>query len=114
MSATLIQRERWVCLTCRKMFRPRYVAHDARDEAAFVRHARRSVVCPECRAPMHPVGRYFKPPKQSNLKQWEKVRRLLAAGVNFSGYEGRLPKRLSEVDAYLAEREDAKSGRDGR
>ena len=62
-----VQRERWVCLDCRKMFRP-YLAHDA---AAAERRAQAEpslpMLCPQCRRPMQCVGRYFKPPKQRDM-----------------------------------------------
>lgn len=89
-----IQRQRWVCFHCRKMFRPGY---------AHVENARTDATCPDCKAPMRRIGRYFQPPRRHDRKQWEKVRRLLDAGITFDGYQGRPPKRLSEVDAFLRE-----------
>ena len=107
-----VQRERWVCFHCRKMFRPRY-AHDA---AAAVRRQQEAagntarMLCPDCRQPLHRIGRYFKPPRRRDVKQWEKVRLLVEGGVDFYGYAPHPPKRLSEVAAYLAENHRTSKG----
>jgi hypothetical protein len=104
-----VQRERWVCLDCRKMFRP-YLAHGAvplgRRAKAGTQHAPSlaAAPCPQCRQPMQRVGRYFKPPKQRNIKQWAKVRLLIAHGVDFHGWQAaRPPQRPSEAAAYVNE-----------
>jgi hypothetical protein len=88
------QRQRWVCLTCRKMFRP-YLAHGPEAQ----RLAERVTACPQCRLPMRAVGRYFQPPRREAVAQWRKVAALLDAGVTFDGYQPRPPKRPSEVKA---------------
>jgi hypothetical protein len=53
------------------------------------------------------MGRTFKAPKMAAADQWKKVQRLWEAGFRFfgSGAHGgpALPKRLQEVDAFIAD-----------
>ena len=39
--------------------------------------------CAECGGPTHNLGRHFKAPRKSDLRQWEKIRFLLAHGFRF-------------------------------
>ena len=104
-----VQRERWVCFGCRKMFRP-YLAHGSAAETR--RRAVNGAVppCPDCNAPMRRIGRYFKPPRLADVRQWEKVRLLLAHGIDFNGHQGRPPARLSEVADFLERRAPRSEG----
>jgi len=81
------------CFICRKSYKRRVNNVDIKHH------------CPECNNEMYAMGRSFKAPKTSDLKQWKKVQLLYAEGFRFvgSGYhEGEnLPKSLSEVDAFL-------------
>lgn len=103
-----IQRERWVCFHCRKMLRP-YLAHGPEADARRAAHAV-PPSCPDCHTPMRRIGRYFKAPRRADVKQWEKVRLLLAHGIDFNGYQGRPPARLSEVADFLERRAPRSEG----
>ncbi len=58
---------------------------------------------------MHNLGKDFKPPKQINVKQWQKVERLFEAGITFHSCgcqgPGPRPSTLHEVVPFLAELE---------
>ncbi len=69
-----VYRDHHVCFDCRKMFRP----HKLEDY-------RSPMQCPECRNPLHDMGRDFRPPKQANKKQWEKAKLLYSNGLTFHG-----------------------------
>lgn len=58
-------RTNWACLDCQHVGSP--------DNAA--------PTCPRCRKPMTHMGINFKPPRKGRKSQWEKVRRLSAAGL---------------------------------
>ena len=62
--------------------------------------------CPQCGNELEYMGRSFKAPKQKDIKQWEKVRRLIEAGFIFFSYRcfpeaESLPETLQEVDAFI-------------
>jgi len=82
------------CFRCRKSFKIR-----PRKE--------RSATCPHCGDVICEMGRSFRAPKGSDEEQWEKVRRLHAAGFRFFSYRSvdgpSLPSRLSDVAAFVAE-----------
>ncbi len=66
-----------------------------------------SCACPECGGPISVMGRSFKAPKKSDDEQWEKVKRLYAAGFRFESYRSfpgvePLPERLAEVDDFIS------------
>ncbi len=44
--------------------------------------------CPECGAPLRPMGRDFKAPRRGDLRGWDKVRAAWSAGRRF----GKLPR----------------------
>jgi len=58
---------------------------------------------------MHNLGKDFKPPKQTDVKQWQKVERLFEAGITFHSCgcqgPGPRPATLKDVDMFLAELE---------
>jgi hypothetical protein len=47
------------------------------------------------------AGRAFRTPKQTDLKQWQKVRLLMEAGFRFYQNGGPKPAKLREVPAFL-------------
>lgn len=62
--------------------------------------------CPECRAPLAIMGRTFRTPRKADDDQWEKVRRLWAAGFRFWSYRSfpdaePLPDKLNQVDEFI-------------
>jgi hypothetical protein len=60
---------------------------------------------------MHNLGKDFKPLKQKDVKQWQKVERLFEAGITFHSCgcpgPGPRPATLQEVEPFLAELEQA-------
>ena len=62
--------------------------------------------CPRCGRKLYHLGRSFRAPKSGDAEQWEKVRRLVAAGFRFFSYRSydcpKLPDRLRDVDAFIA------------
>jgi hypothetical protein len=83
----------FACFACRKSFKRAIRWGDAQRK------------CPHCGATAVRLDRKFKPPAQDDVKQWERVRRLYNAGIDF--YRGPLPERLADVDDFLAARERA-------
>ena len=81
------------CFSCRKSFK-------MSPRAEF--QAR----CPNCGGLAMEMGRSFKAPPQSDVQQWEKVRRLYVAGFRFRSYRSNddppYPDTLAEVDAFIA------------
>ncbi len=80
-----------VCFVCRVGFKRPVVVEGAKHK------------CPNCGGEAHEMGRYFRMPRKGDAKQWEKVRRLWAAGYRFymSTCDNAYPDRLSEVDAFI-------------
>jgi DNA-directed RNA polymerase subunit RPC12/RpoP len=80
------------CFNCRKSFK---ITPRASHRAA----------CPNCGGVLSQMGRSFKAPASRNRAQWEKVKRLYAAGFRFSCYRShcapKLPLKLSEVEAFV-------------
>lgn len=65
-----------------------------------------AAICPECRAPLHWMGRAFRVPKKNDEEQWARVRALWLAGFRFLGDTGRreaepYPERLHDVDDFV-------------
>jgi hypothetical protein len=87
----------FACFTCRKSFKRAARPGDVERK------------CPHCGGTAVRLDRKFKPPAQDDVKQWEKVRRLYSAGIDF--YRGPLPQRLADVDGFLAAREAAAEAR---
>lgn len=81
------------CFSCRKSFKQ--PVEDSEIER----------VCPECGTQIYEMGRSFKPPKSSDLKQWKKVRLLYAEGFRFFGCGSRsgekLPEKLIDLEKFL-------------
>ena len=98
----------FACFRCRKVFKKPPVDGNAE---VLRHHGRRdeAQICPECRGPMAYMGHDFKAPRRNDLEQWEKVKRLVEAGIVFepctccgeTHYGEAPPKALREVDAFL-------------
>ncbi len=112
----------YACFECRKTFKQPF-----RLEPVFEMTSRGvgyragqnliptgSVQCPQCKKPMHHMGHDFKAPKQSNLKQWEKVRQLAMAGFVYTscgcGGPGERPRHLREVPEFLHQHQRLSEG----
>lgn len=69
-------------------------------------------LCPHCRKPLTHMGVNFKPPRKGNKRQWEKIRRMVEAGMRFNYGCGCSPGRYGrycEVDHPVKTLSDAKS-----
>jgi predicted RNA-binding Zn-ribbon protein involved in translation (DUF1610 family) len=86
----------FACFDCRKSFKQRL---------SFSRQANKFLTCPECGKAMWEMGRQFKAPKQSDVKQWRKVEFLVRKGITFHtqrNYKFRnMPKVLREVVPFV-------------
>jgi hypothetical protein len=86
----------FVCFVCRRSFKRSAVD---RDEAT----------CPVCRSKTVRLSRKFKPPPQSDVKQWAKVEALVELGFRFEtihdGHGGivRYPSTERGIPAFVAE-----------
>jgi hypothetical protein len=64
--------------------------------------------CPHCRVEMVDLGRDFRAPRKAATAQWEKVRRLVTAGLRFDSCgcsgPGYRPRTLSDVKSQLRQR----------
>ena len=72
-------KERWVCFTCRKMFR---VLRRVDNPKPGVKPESPKRVCPECGALMDNIGGYFAPPPRSERRTWEAASLVAAAGYH--------------------------------
>jgi hypothetical protein len=64
--------------------------------------------CPECAGKLHWLGRTFRTPKRSDIKQWKKIEILRQAGFLFhSHWGGALPDTLKEAQAFIVEQQAA-------
>ncbi len=81
----------YACFKCRLSFKRRPLA-------VGQIHA-----CPTCGGETFEMGRYFRAPKRTDLKQWRKVQLLWTAGYRFNGRTKGppFPARLSEVEAFI-------------
>lgn len=77
----------YACFHCRKSFKR------ASKSAAVL-------PCPQCGRPSIGLTRKFKPPKQSDSKQWAKVEALVRHGFLFWSIGEPYPDTLQEVDAF--------------
>jgi len=83
------------CFSCRKSFKR-------------VPQNEMVVICPQCGAPSAEMGRSFKAPRKSEIKQWQKVEWLWNAGYRFHTNTGRhdvvpYPDKLSGVEQFIAD-----------
>lgn len=85
----------YACLTCRKAFK----RHNDPDAL--------TMACPECGGSAHRTSRKFKPPRRTDVRQWEKVRFLLEHGFRFfsvrdsDGKYVQYPKTLEEARTFV-------------
>ena len=109
--AQVIYKQHYACFGCRKGFKWPQDAHRPVPPGAPSPRPQRPVtparvVCPQCAEPMASLGRDFKPPKQTDERQWRKVELLFLHGITFhscgcSG-PGARPATLRELPAFLA------------
>lgn len=70
-----------ICLSCRKGFKVGYTFKDAKSSLLYQDPGQS--LCPECGQPMEKMGRDFKVPAKSDIKQWAKVELLSKHGFRF-------------------------------
>ncbi|MDB6026854.1 MAG: hypothetical protein JWM68_3077 [Verrucomicrobiales bacterium] len=92
----------FACFDCRKVFK-----HEA---ARYEEHL--LPPCPQCRCPMTWMGRAFKAPRSSNIKQWHKVELLARSGFKFWSNAGRYPDTLQEAREFIESRRKLSDGAD--
>jgi hypothetical protein len=107
-------KDHFACFTCRKSFKKPSVEDGAERFDVEIGEPI-AIKCPQCRGEMVDLGLDFKPPKQSDKRQWEKVRILFDHGVTFHscgcGGPGFRPKELRDVASFL---KDNRSQNDGQ
>ncbi len=84
----------FACFDCRKNFKKPFVPD-------------RSYKCPQCSKQLAHMGKSFKAPRKTELKQWEKVRRLWSAGYRFHTVQRpqqvpAFPEKLRDVESWIA------------
>ncbi len=81
----------YACFACRLSFKRR-LAKEGQTHA-----------CPTCGAETSEMGRYFRAPKRTDVKQWRKIQLLWIAGYRFNGRSKGppFPARVSEVEAFI-------------
>ena len=72
-------KERWVCFSCRKMFR---ILRQVEDAKPGVKPDSPIRICPECGTEMHNIGGFFAPPPRSELRRWQAAALVAAAGYH--------------------------------
>ena len=74
---TATNRVHFACFACRKAFKQRGSSNWDRNVPE------RPFPCPNCKAPMARLGRYFKAPRQRAIAAWQEVERLYSEGARF-------------------------------
>ena len=97
-------KDHYACFECRKAFKQSNIL-DLPKQRRPRRGEKTTVLCPQCRNPMHNMGHAFKAPRQNATKQWKKVETLIAHGIRFDYYgwagPGYRPATLREVERFL-------------
>ena len=95
----------FACFACRKSFKQLWTRSEG-----HVREPR----CPDCGLKMWEMGRQFKAPKRSNLKQWRKVEALVRSGITFHRQRVSdlmpFPAVLREVASFVRRVRDKSDG----
>lgn len=87
----------FACFACRKSFKQHMMA------SQLDKHEPK---CPQCGDKMSMMGRAFKAPKHTNIKQWRKVELLVKNGFLFNpkSHHGKRPETLREAKAFVENR----------
>ena len=83
----------FACFACRKCFKKRFAPEQ-------------QYKCPQCAQQMGYMGRSFKAPRKTEIRQWKKVQRLWLAGYRFHPNTNRqgvpaFPNKLRDVDDWI-------------
>jgi len=74
---TATNRVHFACFACRKAFKQRGSSNWDSNVPE------RPFPCPECKAPMIRLGRYFKAPRRQAVRAWREVEQLYREGARF-------------------------------
>jgi hypothetical protein len=93
----------FACLECCKAFK----------RQVDVKSIPEQLTCPQCGGTAHNFGRHFKPPRQNDSRQWEKIRFLFGHGFRFQkirvgpGHHDTVayPETLEEAKRFVAQYE---------
>ena len=96
----------FACLNCRKSFK--------RHSEALPKDYPSQLSCSECNSITYNLGRNFKPPKKSDIKQWEKIKYLISHGFFFQKIRTEpnsndsipYPKTLEEAKEFVIKYKD--------
>lgn len=106
-------KEPFACFKCRKVFK-QTSRYELPDHLKPHDGEKRICKCPQCGEPMADMGHDFKAPKQSDVKQWEKIRILYNNGFTFHSCgctgPGYRPEKLNEVKNFLMEKKNKSKG----
>ncbi|WP_224364266.1 hypothetical protein [Hyalangium versicolor] len=95
-------KQHYACFQCRKAFK---WPLDARQRPPK-EQSPEAVKCPQCGEPMAGMGLDFRPPRQRDTRQWQKVELLFLRGYTYHscgcGGPGYRPRTLREVREFLA------------
>ena len=72
----------WVCFACRKQFR-KPLAPIRREHAQDSAQPEEQQPCPECKGSMIDMGKYFRPPRRRDKRDWEQLRLMAEHGFRF-------------------------------
>jgi hypothetical protein len=72
-------KERWICFSCRKMFR---ILRQINDPTPGVKPESPQKICSECGATMNNIGSFFAPPPRSELRRWAAASLVAEAGYH--------------------------------
>lgn len=90
----------YACFACRKVFK-----QTSSYELTEADQDNRRYSCPQCGETMKDMGHDFHAPKQTDVKQWKKVKILYQHGFSFHscgcGGPGYRPAQLREVAEFL-------------
>jgi tRNA(Ile2) C34 agmatinyltransferase TiaS len=82
----------FACFECRKSFKQHMMV------SQLDKH---EPTCPQCGDKMSMMGRAFKAPRNSDIKQWQKVELLVRNGFLFNPNRGKRPKTLREAKVLV-------------
>lgn len=99
-----IQKVPFVCFHCRQSWKTELPFYWQEYPDLLLQRELRPVYlrrkCHQCGGPLAFLGRYFKTPRRSDLKQWRKVQTLYKAQWCADGYSAG-PKTLADAREYL-------------
>ena len=99
-------KDHYACFDCRKAFKQTSF-WELPEHARPSDPSERVCPCPECGQPMHDMGLDFKAPRQSDVKQWKKVRLLFENGFTYHSCgccgPGYRPNTVKEAEVFIHE-----------